>query len=143
MRLIDTSLWIEWLRGSQTPATDRLAEAIVSPVPIFMAPVILQEILQGARNDEQLLRWQRFFGGLRRLIVTDPFATRAAAARLYLRCRLVGITPRSGNDCLIAQLAIESRLVLIHRDKDFTRMATAVPELRHENWDEPTSPVPR
>ncbi len=54
------------------------------------------------------------------------------AAFIYSSCREKGITIRSSTDCLVAQCAIENDLILLHNDKDFVRMAGAVPTLQQE-----------
>ncbi len=53
-----------------------------------------------------------------------------ARASLYARCRRAGVTPRSTIDCLLAQIAIEHNLLLLHSDRDFPRIAAVVPELK-------------
>ena len=60
----------------------------------------------------------------------DPVITHAAAAALYRRCRERGITVRSTLDCLIAQIAIEHDLLLVHHDRDFDQLVQACPELK-------------
>lgn len=50
-------------------------------------------------------------------------ATHAAAGALYARCRWAGITPRSPHACLIAQLAVEHGVPLLHDDRDFEAIA--------------------
>lgn len=134
MLLIDTSLWIEYLRGSESLATQRLRDTLESNTRVYIAPVIFQEILQGAQTLMQLERWDTYFSGLRICVSDDPMRTRQEAARLYLRCRQAGITPRASNDCLIARTAIEHQLILVHRDRDFSLMAEAIAELRQEAW---------
>ena len=47
--------------------------------------------------------------------------------------RLDGVTVRSTVDCLIAQCAIESRLILLHHDTDFKRIARVVPALNEKS----------
>jgi predicted nucleic acid-binding protein len=59
----------------------------------------------------------------------DPRLLHRRAAALYARCRWSGFTPRSGNDCLIAGQAIESREPLLHDDRDFVRMEAVEPAL--------------
>ena len=51
------------------------------------------------------------------------------AAHLYARCRWAGLTPGSGNDCLIACCAIEARQPLLHEDQDFRLIARVEPAL--------------
>lgn len=55
--------------------------------------------------------------------------TYADAGALYARCHWKGVTPRSPHDCLIAQLAIENSVPLLHDDKDFELMARVEPAL--------------
>ncbi len=50
----------------------------------------------------------------------------ARAASIYFTCRRKGITVRSTIDCLIAQIALEHDLFLIHNDSDFDAMAPVI-----------------
>ena len=56
--------------------------------------------------------------------------TYEAAADLYRRCRAVGITVRSTIDCLIARIALEHNATLLHRDRDYERIAQIEPRLK-------------
>jgi predicted nucleic acid-binding protein len=58
----------------------------------------------------------------------DPIESYREAALIYFR-RRAGITIRSSVDCLIARVAIEHDLLLLHDDRDFEAMARVVPEL--------------
>ena len=49
------------------------------------------------------------------------------AARIYFELRRKGITLSSPVDCCIAQIAIESKVLLLHRDEDFERIARIRP----------------
>jgi hypothetical protein len=49
---------------------------------------------------------------------------------MYLLCRRAGKTPRSSNDCLIARIAVEHALVLLHDDRGFEAIAAVVADLR-------------
>jgi hypothetical protein len=46
-----------------------------------------------------------------------------AAAGLYRKCRKKGVTIRSTIDLLIAQIAVENDLILMHHDTDFQNIA--------------------
>jgi predicted nucleic acid-binding protein len=59
-----------------------------------------------------------------------PTPENARSARLFLACRSAGRTPRSSNDCLIARIAIEHELVLLHSDRDFEAIAHVEPKLK-------------
>jgi predicted nucleic acid-binding protein len=49
---------------------------------------------------------------------------------MYQSCRRAGKTPRSSNDCLIARIAVEHSLLLLHDDRDFETIAAVTPDLR-------------
>jgi predicted nucleic acid-binding protein len=101
----------------------RLAEA-------GTAPVILQELLQGASNPESFERLRKHFVALPLLEPEPRGATHVAAAALYARCRWRGFTPRSPHECLIAQLSIEHGAPLLHDDRDFEALARVEPKLK-------------
>ncbi|MBK8534306.1 MAG: PIN domain nuclease [Candidatus Competibacteraceae bacterium] len=119
MILVDTSVWIGLLRNSDRPAVNALKRLLNSETTVALTPIILQEILQGARSDAHFATLQRYFADLPMLKPGDATATSIAAAQIYCRCRWSGVTPRSSNDCLIARLAIEQDVVLLHDNHDF------------------------
>lgn len=117
--LVDSSVWIEFLRGSPSAQTRLLTEALEQGAPVWIAPPVLQEVLQGADTPQRFERWDRTLGELPLLSDPEPRALSRNAARLYARCRWQGITIRSANDCLIAQYAMRNDLPLLHQDRDF------------------------
>jgi predicted nucleic acid-binding protein len=130
MYLVDTSVWVDYLRGGNTPQVRTLKELLVGEEIVGVAPIILQEILQGADSDERFEKWRRYFEGLCCYTPAVPVESHVAAARLYQSCRRAGKTPRSSNDCLIARIAIEHELTLLHDDRDFDSIAAVIPDLR-------------
>ncbi len=130
MYVVDTSVWVDFLRGSDTPQVAILKGLLKSDDIVGVAPIILQEVLQGADSDARFEKWRKYFEGLCCYAPADPPASHVAAARLYQACRRAGKTPRSSNDCLIARIAMEHGLVLLQNDKDFTIIAAAAPGLR-------------
>jgi len=128
--LVDTSVWIDFLRGRATLPVRTLRELLAGDEVVGVAPIILQEVLQGADSDERFEKWRKYFTGLWCYTPADSVATHVAAARLYQSCRRAGKTPRSSNDCLIACIAIEHELVLLHDDRDFHAIAAVTPALR-------------
>jgi predicted nucleic acid-binding protein len=130
MYLVDTSVWIDFLRGANAPHVERLATLLEGEEIVGTAPVILQEILQGADSQDRFNKWRSFFAELWCYLPTDPVATHVAAAQLYQTCRRQARTPRSSTDCLIAQIAIEHDLELVHNDRDFEAIASAIPSLK-------------
>ncbi len=126
MVLVDTSVWIDWLRKGSRPATV-LLDRLIDEEDIVLAPVVVQELLQGARGEAQLAELRAHFERLPVLLPSRQ--TYADAGALYARCRWRGITPRSPHDCLIAQLAIEHDAPLLHDDRDFEAIATVAQRL--------------
>jgi len=130
MYLVDTSVWIDYLRGEGTPQVQVLKELLAGEDIVGIAPIILQEILQGADSVDRFEKWRRYFSDLFCYVPGDPVESHIGAARIYQECRRAGRTPRSSNDCLIAQIAIEYRLLLLHSDRDFDAIGATVGELR-------------
>jgi hypothetical protein len=128
--LVDTSVWIDYLRGLPTPAVAKLKRILDDDLPFGISSVILQEILQGTDSEASFRRLEKYFGSQRFYHPADLKESYVEAARLYSRCRRAGVTLRSTIDCLIAQIAIENGLLLLHSDRDFDLLAEVVPELR-------------
>jgi hypothetical protein len=127
--LVDTAVWIDWLRGRGSPATARLG-ALLEDGDAALAPVILQELLQGAADAAALATLRRRFGAPPMLAPKAAIELHADAGALYARCRWAGVTPRSPQDCLIAATAVAAGVALLHDDRDFERIAGVVPALR-------------
>ena len=130
MVLVDTSVWVDYLRGDASPQVRALSDLLSGEEIVGTAPIILQEILQGADSTERFETWRTYFADLFCYVPRDPVESHVAAARLYQDCRRAGKTPRSSNDCLIAQIAIEHDLALLHNDRDFNAIASVVRQLR-------------
>lgn len=130
MILVDTSAWIDWLRGDATQAVTGLEHVMAAGVPFGITGIIFQEILQGAGSPASFQRLEEYFASQRFHQPMDPVQSHAAAAAIYADCRRAGITIRSTIDCLIARIAIEHELLLLHSDRDFPRMHPVAPALR-------------
>ena len=63
MILVDTSVWIDYFNGQKTWQTD-LLENILSDMPIIMGDLILTEILQGFRSDNDYKTAKSFLSDL-------------------------------------------------------------------------------
>lgn len=80
------------------------------------------EVLAGARDIEH-------FGQLRRLMLScrllpvEGLATYEQAAALYRSCHEEGATVRRLVDCLIAVVAINAGVPILHHDHDFDLLA--------------------
>ena len=133
MYLVDTSVWIDFLRGTHTQAVSRLNQIIEAEIPFGITGVIYQEILQGAASPAQFEQLRTYFSTQRFFDPRFEKYSYAAAAQLYFTCRQNGITIRSTLDCLIAQICLEHGLILLNSDKDFERISTIQSDLRLES----------
>lgn len=128
MILIDSSVWIDWLRGSDTDAV-RFVQARQDVEELALTQMIYLEVLQGASTDRQYEAIKRVLSKQTMLEPLDSLATFEAAAQLYRTARRKGLTVRKPVDCLIAAIALEQRALLVHNDRDFLALASAVPQL--------------
>lgn len=125
MILVDTSAWIDFIRGTDTPVRRRLADLIPSDSVIASTDPVRMEILAGARNNAHRERLRRMLSVSVSLLF-EPIVDFETAARIYQRCRAAGVTPRSMIDCMIASVAIRHRAAVLANDTDFARIASVV-----------------
>ncbi|MFC6100888.1 type II toxin-antitoxin system VapC family toxin [Olivibacter domesticus] len=120
--LFDTSVWIDFLNRKNNATAELLKKNVEEDQPVFLTPTILQEILQGIRDDS---KYQKIKESLSYFTVLQlPHVPAAiAAAQLFRTLRKKGATIRKSNDCLIAHYAIELKLTLVHLDADFDQIA--------------------
>jgi len=124
--LPDSSAWIEYLRGTGSPAHRRLATAVRAPEDLAVTGPVRLEVLAGARDEGEAEELARLLGSARPLQVEDPSDYEAAAA-IYRSCRRAGQTIGSISDCLIAAVAVRTGAELLHCDSDFELIAERVP----------------
>jgi predicted nucleic acid-binding protein len=116
--LFDTSVWIDFLRNRNTPEADLLTTYVKSNHPVALTPTIIQEILQGIRDDNQYFQIKDILSYITTLQL-PPIQAAIGAAELYRSLGKKGLTIRKSNDCLIAFYAIEFSIPLAHADGDF------------------------
>ena len=125
--LVDSSLWIEVLRGASTPATRRLRAVIGNdPSSVATTEPIMMELLAGATGEERFLRVSDLLASMT-LVRLDPARDFNDAATLFRSARTGGSTIRSLMDFLIAAVAIRSGSTLWHRDTDYEVIAQFAP----------------
>lgn len=128
--LVDSSVWIDFLRGGTAAETLFLRASLGRGDPVWLAAPILQEVLQGADSKQRFQKWDKALGELPMIQDADLRGLTRAAATIYAECRWQAFTPRSANDCLIAAYAIRSGLPLLHRDRDFEHIAAIDQKLK-------------
>jgi predicted nucleic acid-binding protein len=120
---------IDYLGGRETEITGRFAEILNLGHEVGLTSVVYQEVVQGVSSREEFDRTSEYLGSLRFYHPQDPVESYTEAARMYFDCRRAGVTIRSAMNCLIARIAIENGLLLLHDDRDFEKMAGVVPDL--------------
>jgi predicted nucleic acid-binding protein len=114
--IVDTSVWIDFFRGVDTPQVDTLG-SLLRKGTVAVGDIILSEILQGIRSDSEFNHVRNHF----RKIPVYSMGGRDLAvrsARNFRRLRLKGYTVKTV-DSFIATFCIESGLPLLHNDRDF------------------------
>lgn len=127
MTLVDSSVWIDLLRGRSGRKVSRLRQ-LLTDGEAALAAVVVQELLQGARSETALATLRQRFLALP--LLATGIGTHVAAGTLYARCRWHGITPRTPHDCLIAALAVEHDVALLAEDRDFDAICSVQPALK-------------
>ena len=117
--LVDTSVWFKVFRR---PARIELEQVVPFERVVTCLPVI-QEILQGFTDEAAFRKAKSALEAMP--IVESPLSYEVVleASQLYRTCRRAGYTVRSATDVLIAACALRNELTVLHRDRDFTRIA--------------------
>ncbi|MFC5337131.1 PIN domain nuclease [Leucobacter denitrificans] len=126
MILVDTSVWIEYLRNGDQPTVARLEALINANEDLRITEPIVMELLAGADTPLRDSRISQLVNGLP-LLPLNPALDYRAAAQLYVLSRKNGHPIRSLNDCLIAAVVVRSGAHLLHRDRDFEFLAEITP----------------
>ena len=118
MILVDTSVWIELLNGRRGP---RITEEEL--LNFATCGPVAQEVLEGLRDHPWAEAFRIAFLALPVLSDPLPLETFLAAAEIYRQGRRKGYTIRSSTDCLIAAIAIDHKIPVWHKDRDFEAIA--------------------
>jgi len=115
--MVDSSVWIDYFRGTPTPQTDRL-DALLGTEPIVMGDLILAEVLQGFASERDFNQALKLMTAL---VVVNLAGRDIAiqAARNFRHLRAQGVTVRKTIDTVIATYCIENELPLLFSDRDF------------------------
>jgi predicted nucleic acid-binding protein len=115
--LVDSSVWVDYFRGSATPQADRLDE-LLGAVPIAVGDLILTEVLQGFGPEREFNEARRLLTALE-VVNLGGLDVAIEAARNYRKLRELGVTIRKTIDTVIATRCIIDGLQLLHSDRDF------------------------
>lgn len=117
MILVDSSVWIDYFRGTATPQTEKL-DSVLGVEPVATGDLILTEVLQGFVSDRDFNQAKKLMASL---VVVDLAGQALAiqAAKNFRILRSLGITVRKTIDTVIATRCIENRMPLLYSDRDF------------------------
>ena len=119
--LADTSVWIEYLRGVQSPVRDTFV-GLLDARAVVTTDAVLLEVLAGPTAESEADRLWQVLAGIDHVRQESPLDAEGGAA-VFRACRRGGETPRSMLDCLIAAVAIRIDVSVLHRDRDFDVIA--------------------
>jgi predicted nucleic acid-binding protein len=115
--LVDSSVWIDFFNGTDTPQVACLDD-LLSRERIAIGDLILAEVLQGFGADRDFERARRMLEAFE-LVELGGRDIAVKAARNFRRLRALGVTVRKMIDTVIATKCIEARYALLHDDRDF------------------------
>lgn len=116
--IFDTSIWIDFFSGTDSKEVQLLSYYLKEDLPVNTCPVIIQEVLQGIRDDPYFEKVKDSLFALS-VLTENPLEAAVGAAQIYRQLRKKGITIRKSNDCLIAWYALKNGKKVIHKDRDF------------------------
>ena len=117
MILIDSSVWIDYFRGTSTRESDKL-ESLLGTEPVSIGDLMLTEVLQGFNGEREFNQAKALLTSLEVVPLVGPDIA-IKAARNFWTLRAAGITVRKTIDTIIATRCIESRYALLFSDRDF------------------------
>lgn len=117
MVIIDTTVWIDYLRGLPNRETEYFDREL-SRQRFGLTDLILCETLQGIGDEKAFTRVLR---ELRKFEIFETGGEDLAieAARNFRSLRQRGHTVRKTIDCLIATFCLRQGHSLLHRDRDY------------------------
>ncbi|HMV48657.1 MAG TPA: type II toxin-antitoxin system VapC family toxin [Blastocatellia bacterium] len=128
--LLDTNIWIIYLKAVETVVRQRLEQA--SPDEIATCSVVWAELLHGARKYADPLQREHRIELTLSPLANLPFDLAAARRYAYIRDYLERTGQViGGNDLMIAAIALTHGLILVTRNTDEFRR---VPGLQVEDW---------
>jgi len=130
MILVDTSVLIGYFKKLEGAPYDKMDYIIDADIPYGICNYVYQELLQGSRNDREYALLSEYLNTLPFYDLRYGKRSFENAAVMYIKCRKKGITIRSTLDLIIAEIAIENDLYLLHDDMDFTNIAKADKNLK-------------
>nr|WP_282098953.1 PIN domain nuclease [Thauera aromatica] len=115
--MVDSSVWIDYFRGTITPETETL-DALLGSEPVATGDLILTEVLQGFGSNREFNQAKRLLTSLE-VVELGGQEIAIQAAKNFRNLRARGISVRKTIDTVIATRCIESDFALLFSDRDF------------------------
>jgi len=115
--LVDSTVWIDFLNGRETPQTQKLEQCIQNRDDLCCCGFVIAEVLQGIREEKQYTATKRQFENL--IYLVDDRSTFELGATIYRELRRQGITIRNSIDCLIAAIVVQQGVYFLENDRDY------------------------
>ncbi len=123
MVLVDTSVFIEFFNGNKNSITKSLIGLLQSEENICICGIIYQEVLQGIKSNKDYKEIKSVLDEFAYINFNEKYFL--SSVLLYRSLRAKGITIRKSLDVLIATIAIDNNIPILHNDKDFSHIASA------------------
>ncbi len=123
MVLVDTLVPIDFLKGKNSNSTNKLVEIINQNIPFGICSFVYLELLQGVKDEKEFKLLDEYLSSQIFYHLNDNKKSYFKASKIRIICNKKGITIRSIIDLIIAQIAIDNNLYLLHNDKDFENIA--------------------
>jgi len=130
MVLVDTSVLIGFFKKIEGIPYDKMDYIIDNDIPFGICNYVHQELLQGSRSKQEYELLKEYLDALPFYDLLYGKQSFENAALMYMNCRKRGITVRSTIDLLIAEIAIENDLYLLHNDMDFENLTKVYKNLK-------------
>lgn len=117
MIVVDSSVWIDYFTGNDTPGVEKL-DSILGSDLVAIGDLMLVEVLQGFRSDKDYRAARKLLLSLSVLSLLNTEIALKSAAN-FRKLRRKGVTVRKTVDTIIATFCIENDLSLLHSDRDF------------------------
>jgi len=115
--LVDSSVWIDFLRGNKSSQVSVLRLLIEEGQDVCTCGIVLAEVLHGIRDDKIFEKTKKYFENL--IYLPESRDTFVNAACMYRGLRKRGFTVRKPVDCMIAVVSVFHDAFLLHSDRDF------------------------
>jgi len=117
MILVDSSVWIDYFRGADTPQVE-LLDGMFGRTRLAVGDLIVAEVLQGIPDEREFNLVRKTLDTFNQIDLAGRDIA-VKAARNFRALRALGVTVRKTIDSIIATRCIEDGLTLLHSDRDF------------------------